>query len=92
MLYKTEEDAYNEKTQKFDFFLLISFLIPLVAVVSQTIIPNDSVCFVLYGIQAASPTISAVVVLCLNKEVKTHFTQIFRKGCIISPNRPFPLS
>lgn len=64
-------------------FLLISFLIPLVAVVSQTIIPNDSVCFVLYGIQAASPTISAVVVLCLNKEVKTHFTKIFRKESLL---------
>ncbi|MDE7400092.1 MAG: CPBP family intramembrane metalloprotease, partial [Oscillospiraceae bacterium] len=60
-------------------FLLISFLLPLVAFVSQTIIPNDSVCFVLYGIQAAAPTISAIVVLCLNKKVKTHFTQIFRK-------------
>lgn len=49
------------------------------AIVVQTLILNDFICFVLYGIQAAAPTISALVVLCLNKKVKTHFTQMFRK-------------
>ena len=65
-------------------FLLISFLLPLVAFVFQTMIPNDSVCFVLYGIQAASPTISAIVVLCLNRKLKTHFTQMFRKEHLLT--------
>ena len=60
-------------------FLLISFLLPYVAIVFQTMISNDFICFVLYGIQAASPTISAIVVLCLNKKVKTHFAQMVRK-------------
>lgn len=65
-------------------FLLLSFLLPLIAVVSQAIIPNDSIRFVLYGIQAAAPTISAIVVLCLNKKVKTHFKQMFRKEHLLT--------
>lgn len=69
----------RKHTKKLILFLLISFLLPLVSLVSQTLIPNNSVRFVLYGIQAASPTISAIVVLCLNKEVRTRFKQIFRK-------------
>ena len=60
-------------------FLLISFLLPLVAVVFQTMISNDYICFVLYGIQAAAPTISAITVLCLNKKVKMRLKQMFRK-------------
>lgn len=60
-------------------FLLISFLLPFVAILAQTMISNDFICFVLYGIQAAAPTISAVVVLCLSKKTKTYFTKIFRK-------------
>lgn len=60
-------------------FLLISFLLPFAAVVAQAIISNDSICFFLYGIQAAAPTIAAMIVLCLNKKVKTYLTQMFCK-------------
>ena len=60
-------------------FLIISFLLPLVAVVAQTMIANDFICFVLYGIQAAAPTISAIAVLSLNKNGKIYLIQMFRK-------------
>lgn len=60
-------------------FLLISFLLPFVAVVLQAIVSNGFICFVLYGIQAAAPTISAIIVLCLGKKVKTYFAEMFCK-------------
>lgn len=43
-------------------------------------ISNDFICFFLYGIQAAAPTISAIVVLWLNQKVKTYFSEMFQKG------------
>lgn len=67
------------KNRNFILFLLGSFLIPLASITAQTMISNDFICFVLYGIQAAAPTISAIIVLWLNKEVKIHFAQLFRK-------------
>ena len=54
-------------------FLLISFLLPLASVATQTMISNHFICFILYGIQAAAPTISAIIVLCLDKKVKSYF-------------------
>lgn len=60
-------------------FLLISFLLPFVAVVLQAILSNGFICFVLYGIQAAAPTISAIIVLCLGKKAKTYFAEMFCK-------------
>ena len=60
-------------------FLLISFLLPLASVATQTMISNHFICFILYGIQAAAPTISAIIVLCLDKKVKSYFAQMFRK-------------
>lgn len=60
-------------------FLFISFLLPFAAITAQKMISNNLICFVLYGMQAAAPTISAIIVLCLNKKVKIYFTQMFRK-------------
>lgn len=60
-------------------FLFIAFLLPFVSIIAQTMSSNDFICFVLYGIQAAAPTISAIVVLYLNKKGKTFFVQMFRK-------------
>ena len=67
------------KNKKLILFLLISFFLPLVSIIAQTMIPNNFICFALYGIQAAAPTISALVVLCLVKEIKTYFFKMFRK-------------
>lgn len=59
--------------------MLISFLLPFVAIVLQAIVSNAFIDFVLYGIQAAAPTISALTVLCLTKKVKTYFAEMFCK-------------
>ena len=40
---------------------------------------QPNICLILYGIQAAAPTISAIIVLCLDKKVKSCFAQMFRK-------------
>ena len=42
-------------------------------------ISNNFINFFLYGIQAATPTISAIIVLSLDKKIKIHFSKIFKK-------------
>jgi len=42
-------------------YLLIAFLLPLVSIVLQSAIENEIAVFLLYGIQAASPSIAAIV-------------------------------
>ena len=59
-------------------YLLIAFLLSFVSMTAQTAIPSETVRFLLFGIQAASPTISAITVLALNKELKAGFSAIFR--------------
>lgn len=54
-------------------------MLPFAAVVLQAIISNDVVCLIIYGIQAAAPTIAAVIVIYFNKKMKTYFTQMFCK-------------
>lgn len=58
-------------------FLLIAFLLPLVSVAAQTMIPSASIRLILFGIQAAAPTISAVLLLCFRKELKTRLAPMF---------------
>lgn len=60
-------------------FLLIAFLLPFISVVAQKIIRNNSVSFVLFGIQAAAPTVSAIVILLFNKKGKKFLKIMFRK-------------
>ena len=60
-------------------FLLIAFLLPFVSLVVQSMISNDFTCFVLYGIQAATPTFSAITVIYLFNKEKTFLVQMFRK-------------
>lgn len=59
-------------------FLLIAFLIPLICIVAQTIISNNFIRFIFYGIQAASPTISAIITLYFQKD-KTSLIKMFSK-------------
>lgn len=77
-----EKDKWRTMRKEYrnlGLFILIAFLLPLAALVAQTMISNDFIRFILYGIQAAAPTISAIVVLCLSKKLKMQFTQIFHK-------------
>lgn len=83
MMYRWRSTVINSKnTIKRDYknlilFLLISFLLPFVSIVLQGMISNEGICFVLYGIQAAAPTISAIIVLCLDKKMKKYFIEMF---------------
>lgn len=61
-------------------FLLIAFTLPLVCLFFETKLNDTAVCFVLYGIQAASPTIAAAVVLCKNKQAKAFAACSFCQG------------
>ena len=70
------------KTTKLTLFILISFLLPMVALFLQSRITNDNVNLLLFGVQAASPSIAAFAVLLLSKEVRPHFKAIYQKGHI----------
>lgn len=54
---------------KLTIFLIIAFILPLISVIIQSRSTYAGISFVLFGIQAASPTISAVIVLGLSKEL-----------------------
>ena len=70
------------KTTKLTLFILISFLLPMAALFLQSRIMNDNVNLLLFGVQAASPSIAAFAVLLLSKEVRSHFKVIYQKGHI----------
>lgn len=70
------------KTTKLTLFILISFLLPMAALFLQSRITNDNVNLLLFGVQAASPSIAASAVLLLSKEVWPHFKAIYQKGHI----------
>lgn len=54
---------------KLTIFLIIAFILPLILVIIQSRSTYAGISFVLFGIQAASLTISAVIVLGLSKEL-----------------------
>ena len=74
---------------KLTIFLIIAFILPLILVIIQSRSTYAGISFVLFGIQAASPTISAVIVLGLSKElystvaypvIITGLTMVFSKA------------
>lgn len=60
-------------------FLLIAFLLPLLAVVLQAATDAPFIQWVLYGIQAASPSIAAIVLLAKSKTYKTFLKEMFHR-------------
>lgn len=58
-------------------FLFITFLLPLLSISIQSIIDNSSIHFILYGIEAASPTIAVIAVLTVNRNVNKFFQEMF---------------
>lgn len=58
-------------------FLIIAFLLPLVSITMQSIIENTVIDFILYGMEAASPSIAAIIVLYLNKSIRSYFVENF---------------
>lgn len=58
-------------------FLLIAFLLPFISIAMQSAITNSSIIFILYGIEAASPTIAAITILSMNRRIKEFFMKMF---------------
>lgn len=51
-------------------FLIITFTIPLISVYMQGIIDNSLIQFLLYGVEAASPSIAALIIIYMSKKGK----------------------
>ncbi|MBO4471140.1 MAG: CPBP family intramembrane metalloprotease [Clostridia bacterium] len=60
-------------------FIIVSFFLPLMMVAIQAKISDNAIGFVFYGIQAAAPSISAIVVFAVNRELRISFSRLFRK-------------
>ena len=69
----------NKLTKILTIFMIIAFLLPLLIVIAKNNISNNAISFAFYGIQAAAPSISAIVVLAVNKELRTALSRLFHK-------------
>ena len=69
----------SKLTKSLVLFIIIAFLLPLMIVAAQSKVSNNAISFVFYGIQAAAPSISAIVVFAVNKELRTSFSRLFHK-------------
>ncbi len=58
-------------------FLFIAFMLPLISVALQSISTNALLNFVFYGIEAASPTIAAIIVLSISRTCKDFGVRYF---------------
>lgn len=58
-------------------FLFIAFLLPLLSISIQSMIDHNSIHFILYGIEAASPSIAVMAVLIVNRNVNAFFQEMF---------------
>ena len=59
-------------------FLIIAFILPLIMVFTRREVSNAGIDLVMYGIQAASPSIAAIAVFLLNRELRSAFSRLFR--------------
>ena len=64
-------------------FIMIAFFLPLMMVAIQAKISDNAVNFIFYGIQAAAPSISAIVVFAMNRELRISFSRLFRKDHLV---------
>ena len=69
----------NKPSKNVVLFIIIAFLLPLMIVATQSRDLNNAIGFVLYGIQAAAPSIAAIVVFAANKELRVSFSRLFHK-------------
>lgn len=65
-------------------FLGITFLLPLISVYLQNLAPNAIVKFILYGVEAAAPSIAAIIIIVKNKKITLFFRKNFRTKRIIT--------
>lgn len=73
----------NKKYRYLSLFLFIAFVLPLILAVVQSISNNASLNFVLYGIEAASPSIAAIIVLGISRSYKDFKTKYFHSNHLL---------
>lgn len=59
-------------------FLGIAFLLPVISVFLQLRTENSTLKFILYGIEAATPSISALIMIAKNREIRFFFKENFK--------------
>lgn len=73
----------NKTYREMGLFLFIAFLLPLISVMIQSMASGALVRFAFYGVQAASPSIAAVIVLVINKRCKKTFGKMFHSRHLV---------
>lgn len=76
---KMKKPKMNKPSKNVVLFIIIAFLLPLMIVATQSRDLNNAIGFVLYGIQAAAPSIAAIVVFAANKDLRASFSRLFHK-------------
>lgn len=82
MLYRQYKNLF--------FFLCITFLLPIISVFLQIITKGNTIKFILYGIEAASPSIAAIIIIAKNKNLSSFFNENF-KTKMITASLLFPV-
>lgn len=65
------------------YFFAITFLLPLISLLLRELIDNHSVKFILYGVEAASPTIAVIMILCVTNRTGDFLTRNFNKSHLV---------
>ena len=73
----------SKSTKSLVLFIIIAFFLPLMMVAIQTKISDNALNFIFYGIQAAAPSVSALVVFAVNRELRLSFSRLFRKDHLV---------
>lgn len=69
----------KKRNHEMGLFLLIAFLLPFLVLSVQPAAGNAALQLILYGIEAAAPTIAALAVLSWNRECKSFFRNMFHR-------------
>ena len=73
----------SKSTKSLVLFIIIAFFLPLMMLAIQTKISDNAFNFIFYGIQAAAPSVSAIVVFAVNRALRISFSRLFRKDHLV---------
>ena len=73
----------SKSTKSLVLFIIIAFFLPLMMIAIQSKILDNTMNLIFYGIQAAAPSISAIVVFAVNRELSISFSRLFRKDHLV---------
>lgn len=79
-----ERKGNTDEQKQLILFLAVSFLLPLLMAVICSNIPEGAVSFLLYGIEAAAPTIAALAVFRMDNELRQSFRRMFVRDQLIT--------